>query len=450
MLLFRLLRRLLSAVVHVFFRQIVVVGVENIPPEGTPVIFAGNHPNSLLDPAILLSTCTRVVHFAAKDTLFRSPFARWFLGALGAVPIRRRMDHAQAEGQPLDNSATFERLVDALERGRAMGIFPEGVSHDRAQLQRLKTGVARIALDGARRGLAVHIVPCGLNYVRPKRFRSRALVQYGAPILVDAAALGGDEREAAVALTEQVEAALRGLTVNADDWETLRVLDAVRRLYQPPRVSLADRTELARRFSAVYPRVRDRPDVQALYQRVAAWLARLDAVGIGDRELGRSLSAWEVTRRVARQLALVLLWLPLAAPGFVVQAPVVYAIRLFSPRLTPRKDVLATTKLLLGMLLLPAFNVLVGVVVALRFGLLAGAVVTGLLFLSAVATIKVLERGARLRQILGATSRVLRLRGELGELRAERSALEAEVLRAVERYKPEDMVALFPRAAVEG
>ena len=43
-----------------------------------------------------------------------------------------------------------------------MGIFPEGVSHDQAQVQRLKTGVARIAqaqggggfrLRGGRRGL---------------------------------------------------------------------------------------------------------------------------------------------------------------------------------------------------------------------------------------------------------------------------------------------------------
>src|SRR5262249_34477919 len=161
---------------------------EHVPAEGTPVIFAGNHPNSLLDPVLIIATCGRVVRIAAKDALFKNPLMRFVLGHLGAVPVQRRSDHDgthDAEATPnreVDNRTASEPLGAVLAAGGAMGIFPEGLSHDEAHLARLKTGAARIALDTARRGTAVQIVPCGLNYVRPKRFRSRVLIQYGPPV----------------------------------------------------------------------------------------------------------------------------------------------------------------------------------------------------------------------------------------------------------------------------
>src|SRR5262245_13893185 len=99
MWLYRLLCTLFRMVMQVFFRQIEVVGAEHIPAEGA-VIFAGNHPNSLIDPILIITTAGRKVHFAAKDTLFKSRFLRPLLRAMGAVPIARRADHA---GQKPDN-----------------------------------------------------------------------------------------------------------------------------------------------------------------------------------------------------------------------------------------------------------------------------------------------------------------------------------------------------------
>ena len=62
---YRVLAWFLRVVVRVFFRQIEVAGLENVPREG-PVIFAGNHPNSLIDPILIITSCGRKVHFAAK------------------------------------------------------------------------------------------------------------------------------------------------------------------------------------------------------------------------------------------------------------------------------------------------------------------------------------------------------------------------------------------------
>ena len=54
-----------------------------------------------------------------------------------------------------------------------------------------------------------------------------------------------------------VDQGLRALTVNVPDWATLRVLGAVRRLYQPHQITIEEPTELARRFSSVYETIKD-------------------------------------------------------------------------------------------------------------------------------------------------------------------------------------------------
>ena len=109
---YRILAWFLRVVTPVFFRQIEVAGVENIPASG-PVIFAGNHPNSLIDPILIITTCGRKVHFAAKDTLFKGRLMRAVLGALGAVPIKRRDDH----GGGADNDAAFAAMFGVLQQG---------------------------------------------------------------------------------------------------------------------------------------------------------------------------------------------------------------------------------------------------------------------------------------------------------------------------------------------
>jgi glycerol-3-phosphate O-acyltransferase/dihydroxyacetone phosphate acyltransferase len=89
---YRVLAWFLRLVTRVFFRQIEIAGLENVPTTG-PVLFAGNHPNSLIDPILIITTCGRKVHFAAKDSLFKGRIMRALLKGLGAVPVARKDDH---------------------------------------------------------------------------------------------------------------------------------------------------------------------------------------------------------------------------------------------------------------------------------------------------------------------------------------------------------------------
>jgi glycerol-3-phosphate O-acyltransferase / dihydroxyacetone phosphate acyltransferase len=448
---YRILAWFLRLVTRVFFRQIEVVGLEHVPRTG-PVLFAGNHPNSLIDPILIITTCGRKVHFAAKDALFKGRIMRAVLNGLGAVPIKRRDDHdgtprdakpATPGAAPVDNDAAFEAMFNVLRDGAAIGIFPEGLSHDESQLARLKTGAARLALGGAQRNkAAITIIPCGLTFIHPKRFRSRVLVQFGPPIEVapDRPNTQDNVRD----LTTEIDGAMRRLTINAPDWETVRALDVVRRLYQPQEISIEERVELARRFNAYYAAVAADPRVLALMTRVRSYQQKLDELGITDRELAHDFSKLEVSGRLLRHLVLVAFWLPLSVPGAPLHVPPLVFARFASKRITPRKDVIATTKLLIGMLLvLLAYGAAIGFL-WWKAGFWWALVAMIGLPLSGYATLRVLDRVRLVRRGLGVLFRRLRFNREVASLRSEREALVDAVIETVNAVKPKELALLFP------
>jgi hypothetical protein len=283
-------------------------------------------------------------------------------------------------------------------------------------------------------------VPCGLTFIHPKRFRSRVLVQYGTPIVIEPARPADDVRE----LTAEIDGGMRKLTINAPDWDTVRALDVVRRVYQPQEISIEDRVELARRFNAYYGKVAADPRVIELMRRVRAYQGKLDELGITDRELARDLSKLEVSARVLRHLVLVAFWLPLTVPAAPLHLPPLAFARLAGPWLTPRKDVIATTKLVIGMLLV---LISYGAAIALigwRGGwgwALAAAIV---LPLSGWATLRVLDRLRLVRRGVGVLSRRLRFRREVRALRHEREVLAVDTIAVVSAVKPAELPALFP------
>ncbi len=448
---YRFLTWFLRVITRVFFRQVEVVGLENIP--AGPVIFAGNHPNSLIDPILIITTCGRKVHFAAKDTLFKGRIMRALLRGLGAVPLARKVEAdgklAPAAGSMPTrdaaemaklNDVAFEAMFAVLAEGGTIGIFPEGISHDESHLAKLKTGAARLALGGAKRSGPIAVVPCGLTFIHPKRFRSRVLVQYGPPLIIES----NEATDAVKQVTEDIGKGLRRLTINAPDWETVRALDTVRRLYQPQEISIEDRVELARRFNTYYAAVAEHPKVIEIMRRVLAYQLKLDELGLTDRELARDLSKLEIVVRMVRQIILIAWWLPLTVPAAPLHVPPLIFARLASSRLTPRKDVVATTKMLIGMgLVVLAYACTIGYF-WWQGGPWWGLAAMVILPLSGWATLRVLDRIRLVRRAFGTLARRFAFRREVRVLRAERESLSADVIRVVNEIKPAHLDSLFP------
>jgi hypothetical protein len=218
----------------------------------------------------------------------------------------------------------------------------------------------------------------------------------------------------------------------------------VRRLYQPHEISIEDRVELARRFNTYYGALADHPKVVELMRRVLAYQQKLDELGLTDRELARDLSKLEIIVRMVRQVILIAWWLPLTVPAAPLHVPPLIFARIASSRLTPRKDVVATTKMLIGMgLVVLAYAGTIGYV-WYALGLWWGLAATILLPLSGWATLRVLDRIRLVRRAFGTLGRRFAFRREVRALRVERAALAQDVIRVVTEVKPEHLESLFP------
>src|SRR5687767_5737941 len=163
-------------------------------PRSGPVLLVANHPNSLLDPAMVATAARRPVRFLAKSSLFSHPAVGWLVRGAGAIPVYRQQDNPAEMGR---NSEMFRAVHAALADGAAIAIFPEGISHSEPSVTPLKTGAARIALGAAAiHGSAFPIVPIGLVVRDKGTFRSAALSIIGAPVeWADLAAAGVETGE---------------------------------------------------------------------------------------------------------------------------------------------------------------------------------------------------------------------------------------------------------------
>lgn len=435
-MIYHLIRELVRLAAHIFYRRIEVVGLENIPRDGA-VIFFGNHPNSLLDPALITAFGERKLHFMAKDTLFSQPLLNLVLKQMGAIPIRRRQD--QLDGH-LNNHNAFESLYQILQQGKAMGIFPEGISHNGTQLAELKTGAARIALEMQQRKVPIKLIPCGLTYLTRDRFRSSVLIQFGEALVLD-------HQEPVTAsprqVTNQMELHLRSLTINAETWEDLSLLDTVRRLYQPPKISIENRVELARRFNKYYPQIKDKENIKILANDVWSYQETLYLFGLKDKDISGSLQTSTLIAKLFKHLSLTLIWFPLALLGSPIHFPIAFILGHGSRLMAPRKDVIATTQFLAGFLLLNTLYLSLGFWAWTLGYNYYSLIIPVLLALSGFACLKLAERGRSLWSTLWISSQCLTAKKTVKALRAKRRDLKRRVLTAVTEHLPQDLDRLF-------
>lgn len=441
----RALKGLIRTVVNTFFRRIDVVGREHVPAEG-PVIFAGNHPNALMDGFLLISESGRwPVHFVANAKLWKYRLLAPLLDALGAVPVYRKEEH---DGE-VDNSNAFATLFEVIEAGQCMGIFPEGISHAESQLVKLKTGTARIALGVSARGrVRVKVIPCGLTYLHRHRFRSQVLLEFGEPVEVDDKWLERfreDEFAAVQAFTDHLAGALANVTLNAPDWRTIRFVQTARRLYKPASAELTPGTyvDLSRRFVERYLLAIDEPDMQRFREAVENYQARLEVLGLKDYLLRQPVDFAKTFRRLSARSLMILLLLPLALPGAILHLPVGWIASLVGERFSYEQDDIATLKVFATILLLPLTYLVVAVLVGMNFGAWWGLLAGLALPFSFVASVQVMEAEVGLTMSVVSILRIARLRSDVEDLRKERAALVKEVRELADRFADPDLPRIF-------
>ena len=436
MMLYRALIRFLSLVASTFYKRIEVVGLENVPARGG-VIFAGNHPNALLDGLVLMSHAGRTpVHLLGNAKLWKFPLLARLLDAIGAVPVLRREEH----GPGADNRGAFERVDEVLAGGGCVAIFPEGISHADSQLTTLKTGTARMALHAAtHHETDIAIVPFGLTYLRRHRFRSQVLLHFAAPMPVDEhrlAAYETDEVGTVRQLTAELRERLSRVTLNAPDWATLRFIHAARRLYKPIAAKLTPATyvDLSRRLVERYTRFAGEPDIRRLRGEIEAYQAQLDLLGLKDHQLRHPVSARIAMKRIVWRTALVIALLPLALPGAIIVLPAAWLAARVGSWFSYDVDDIATLKVTTAVPVLLATYTLFTVAAGVGFGWIWAMLAMLLLPASFFATLFVLEKQAQLLVSIRSVFRLAWLRGDIEALVVKRKSLVTAVRTTVDHY----------------
>ncbi|KAG0165957.1 hypothetical protein DFQ28_003307 [Apophysomyces sp. BC1034] len=293
----------------------------------------------------------------------------------------------------VDQTPVYDEVHRYLDNNECITIFPEGGSHDRTEMLPLKAGFAVMALGAMAENpsLDLKIVPVGLNYFHPDRFRSRAVISYGQPIEIDHEDVekfkkgGKEKREAVTRLLDQSDEAFKTVTTNAPDYDTLMVIQAARRLYRPSspthsRPTIKQVVKLNRYFVLGWAKLKDDPRLSTLTRKVKLYNDMLSFFGIRDYQVEKlDITPTRAAFLLMRRLVKLFLLAGLGAPALLSNLPLIWITHYISKKKQREalagsmvkiaaKDVLATWKIIVAGFAAPA---LYGVYALLYFGYLA-------------------------------------------------------------------------------
>ncbi|HBB32118.1 MAG TPA: 1-acyl-sn-glycerol-3-phosphate acyltransferase [Cyanobacteria bacterium UBA8803] len=144
-----------------YFRRLQVTGQENIPKTGS-VILAPTH-RSRWDGLVMVYAAGKPVtgrnlrFMISQDEM--KGLQGWLLRRVGGFPVNTKQLGV----------STIRHSVELLRDGEAMVMFPEGNIYRHGQINPLKPGMARIALqvESSQPGVELKIVPISIRYSHP-------------------------------------------------------------------------------------------------------------------------------------------------------------------------------------------------------------------------------------------------------------------------------------------
>lgn len=127
-----------------------------------------------MDPPLVGSAAKRAIHYLARDTLFRFPGVGATLRSVNAVPVSRH-------GGALSG---LRVILERLELGEAIVLFPEGTRSRDGNLLPAEAGIGLVAIKAGAPVVPVRIFGSFDAFSRYMRFpRPRQVgIKFGTPI----------------------------------------------------------------------------------------------------------------------------------------------------------------------------------------------------------------------------------------------------------------------------
>ena len=215
-----------------YFRKEHILGLENVPTNGTPVVVVSNHQNCLNDPlCVCLQLTDRRMNFIARANVFKNPIFNKALRAMGLLPAYR-MSH-EGLGAVCKNQETFDDAGAALNDGETLMLFPEADHQNKRWLGTFKLGYLRIAFAAAEKNnfeQDIMILPSCNHYSNYFHARTDMLIRFGTPISLKPYYERYQQapRETMVEINKTVRAQIQGMMLHIADIENYDQIDFLR------------------------------------------------------------------------------------------------------------------------------------------------------------------------------------------------------------------------------
>ncbi len=233
-MIYKALKQIVKLALWIFFSKIIVNKKKELPNQG-PLIIVVNHPNTFMDPLIVASLFRQQVGFLGNASIFVNKIVNAVFRYFNVIPVYRQKDVESNE--PIDNENTFSACTEYLTDGNALMIFPEGSSYHELKLRKIKTGTARIALTTEEQNgfkLGLKILPIGLYYSNPSRFRSKIHINVDQAFEVSdfQEIYEQDKIRAVQKLTERIRMVLDENVITTEDEEQEDLFIKIKRVYK--------------------------------------------------------------------------------------------------------------------------------------------------------------------------------------------------------------------------
>ena len=153
-----------------------VFNPERVPLTG-PVILASNHA-SYIDPPLVGAGVRRQINFLARDSIFHVPILAAILRSWEVVPVDR--DGGTGRG--------LKAILDRLERGGAIILFPEGTRSRHGELNPARSGIGLTVIKSNAPVVPARVFNTykafGAHHWVPRP--RRLMVKYGKPMQFEA------------------------------------------------------------------------------------------------------------------------------------------------------------------------------------------------------------------------------------------------------------------------
>lgn len=361
-MIYQILKYIFSYAVRKYFVTIRIENENRIPLD-RPVLLLPNHRSAFMDPIIVATQIKRTTYFLTRGESFNNKWAVKVFKRLKMVPIFRKEHDPDKTHQ---NKDIFKYCHSLMAEGGCMMIFPEGVCQTKYTLAPVKTGAARIALEAEKENefaLDVHLIPVGINYSNPHRFRGSVTLNIGEPIraLDYKEDFLKDEWKTIKQVTQEVDQRLRSLIIVLEDQDQMEYVKKLEHLLQghPDIVSLrksgwfAQRRELLEVLKRMQSE--DPQKYEGFIDQLEEHFKALKRLGVNarfdpDRSIGLRLGRNKWVRAL-----LLIGGFPLALIGFILHYLPFIITRRLSLAVVKRVDFMGSVALVLGVLFFTVF-----------------------------------------------------------------------------------------------